>query len=128
MDEEEDDNAEDASEDSSDDDAEDDDDDDDQQVDVEFRRRVAEALQVAGMANGDVTVDGGDVEDSDDDDDDEEDSDDDAESVTESISMDDDQMLALDEKLASIFKERRTGKKGNNAGKCGVFCRTRKDV
>jgi DNA polymerase phi len=120
MEEEEDDNADDASEDSSDDDAEDDDEDGDEQVDAEFRRRVAEALQVAGMANGDATVDREDAEGSDDDDDDEEDSDDDAESVTESISMDDDQMLALDEKLASIFKERRTGKKGNNAGKFGV--------
>jgi hypothetical protein len=74
-----------------------------------------EALQVAGMANGGAM---GDEDEGDNSEHTDEDSEDDNESVTESIAMDDDQMLALDEKLASIFKERRTGKKSNNAGKC----------
>lgn len=95
-----------------------DDEEDDLEVDAEFRRRVADALQVAGAgvssrgaANG---VD--DDEDMQEDDGDEDDDVEDDESDKESISMDDDQMLALDDKLASIFKERRTGKKGNSAG------------
>jgi len=89
------------------------------EVDAEFRRRVAEALQVAGMS-GKGAGNADDVTDDDDEDEDEDenesDEEDDDESDKDSISMDDDQMLALDEKLASIFKERRTGKKGHSAG------------
>lgn len=73
-------------------------------VDPEFRRKIAEALQVAGMGNAD-----GDEEASDDEGD-EDDNDD-----TDSIAMDDDQMLALDEKLAAIFKSQKASKQdGNN--------------
>ena len=79
-------------------DVEEDDDDDTAQVDPEFRRKVAEALQVAGMANGE------DVEEDVDEDDVDSDSDD------VSISMDDDQMLQLDEKLGEIFKQQKEGK------------------
>lgn len=103
------DGAEDESESESEDEAEDD---NDGTVDPEFRRRVAEALQVAGVADKDS--DGENENDDDDQDDDEEDSED--ESDDDSVTMDDDQMLALDEKLASIFKERTAAKKGNNAG------------
>ncbi|KAJ9097367.1 hypothetical protein QFC19_006835 [Naganishia cerealis] len=74
-------------------------------VDPEFRRKIAEALQVAGMANANGDEDAGDEEgDSDDDDDDD----------ADSIAMDDDQMLALDEKLAAIFKSQKTSKQDNN--------------
>jgi DNA polymerase phi len=94
-----------------------DEEDDNMEVDAEFRRRVAEALQVAGMSGGENATNGDQDDDAMEDSADEEDDDeDDDESDKASISMDDDQMLALDEKLASIFKERRTGKKGNSAG------------
>lgn len=85
----------------------------DLKVDPEFRRRVAEALQVAGMADGEDIADEGDEESGEDEDDDDSDKD--------SIAMDDDEMLALDEKLASIFKERRSAKKGNNTAEALHF-------
>ncbi|KAJ9108957.1 hypothetical protein QFC21_000280 [Naganishia friedmannii] len=72
-------------------------------VDPEFRRKIAEALQVAGMGNAN-----GDEEASDDEGDDDDDND------ADSIAMDDDQMLALDEKLAAIFKSQKASKQDNN--------------
>lgn len=71
-------------------------------VDPEFRKRVAEALQVSGMADAEGE--------------DEAESGSDNESDTDSIAMDDDQMLALDDKLAAIFKSQTSaGKQGNKA-------------
>lgn len=67
------------------------------QVDPEFRRRVAEALQVSGMG-----VDG------------EEGSDDEDEESDEEV-WDDEQMLKVDEKLAEVFRQRA------NAGKSKDF-------
>lgn len=90
---------------SDDEEMEDDDDEADAQVDPEFRRRVAEALQVAGMGDG---ITGAEEEDADEDDEEEDESEDED-------AMDDEQMLALDEKLASIFKERTAAKKTNGA-------------
>ncbi|GHJ85594.1 hypothetical protein NliqN6_1996 [Naganishia liquefaciens] len=72
-------------------------------VDPEFRRKIAEALQVAGMANAGDEEQDGDEGDSEEDEDD-----------ADSIAMDDDQMLALDEKLAAIFKSQKTSKQDNN--------------
>lgn len=77
-------------------------------VDPEFRRKIAEALQVAGMGNPNGDEEASDNEDDNDDDDD-----------ADSIAMDDDQMLALDEKLAAIFKSQKSSKQdsNNNTGK-----------
>lgn len=69
-------------------------------VDPEFRRKIAEALQVAGMGNADEEENGDNSDDEDDD--------------ADSIAMDDDQMLALDEKLAAIFKSQKSSKQNNN--------------
>ncbi len=74
-------------------------DDANEEVDPEFRRKVAEALQVSGMADADAE-DSDSKEDSDDDD--------------ISITMDDDQMLQLDEKLAEVFQQQRQGKTGKS--------------
>lgn len=85
--------------------AEDDDeaeDETDAAVDPELRKRLAEALQVSGMAEEDE-------------DEDEDDSSEDEESDDESVTMDDDAMLALDDKLAAIFKSQAAGKKQNQA-------------
>lgn len=73
-------------------------------VDPEFRRKIAEALQVAGMTNAGDEEQNGDESNSDDDDDDD----------ADSMAMDDDQMLALDEKLAAIFKSQKSSKQDNN--------------
>lgn len=100
-DDEEDDDEDQESEDESSDDA-DVDDDADAAVDPELRKRLAEALQVSGMA--DEEIDG-----------DEDESSEGDESDDESVTMDDDAMLALDDKLAAIFKSQTTGKKQNQA-------------
>ena len=92
-------------EDQSDEESDDEDDDDlaNGDVDPEFRRKIAEALQVAGMTSA-----GDDEQNSE-----ESDADNDADDA-DSIAMDDDQMLALDEKLAAIFKSQKTSKQDNN--------------
>jgi DNA polymerase phi len=73
--------------------------DDDAEVDPEFRRKIAEALQVSGMG-----IDGDDdTEDGSDDDSDEEDED----------NWDDDQMLKVDEQLAEIFKQQAAATSGS---------------
>jgi DNA polymerase phi len=76
-------------------------------VDPEFRRKIAEALQVAGMTNEEQNGD-------------ESNGDDDSDDDADSIAMDDDQMLALDEKLAAIFKSQKSSKQDNN--NTGKFC------
>ncbi|CAE6491505.1 unnamed protein product [Rhizoctonia solani] len=85
-----------ASEDDS-DDSEDDGDDEDEEVEVdpEFRKQVAEALQVNGMAA---------VED------------DDSEDSEDELLLDDDQMMQLDEHLAKVFR----AQAGNTKGKKGA--------
>lgn len=66
-------------------------DDEDDEVDPEFRKRVAEALKVSGMATAD-----GEGEDDDSDD--------------ESV-WDDDQMMKIDDQLAAVFKAQGNSKK-----------------
>jgi DNA polymerase phi len=101
------DNAEDVEmEDSSDEEDEEIDEDAGGDVDPEFRRKIAEALQVAGMGNADEEENGDNSDDEDDD--------------ADSLAMDDDQMLALDEKLAAIFKSQKSSKQNNN--NTGMFC------
>ncbi|KAJ7489850.1 DNA polymerase phi-domain-containing protein [Mycena galericulata] len=63
---------------------------DDGEVDLELRRKIEEALRVDGVAVGD--------------------SDDDSEEEL----MDDEQMLAVDEQLAQVFRLRESEKKGKN--------------
>ncbi|KAG8715114.1 DNA-directed DNA polymerase [Ceratobasidium sp. 394] len=76
---------------SSDEEEEEDDSDDDAEVDPEFRRQVAEALQVNGMAPAE---DDGDSDDSDSEDE---------------VMLDDEQMMQLDEHLAKVFKSQAGG-------------------
>lgn len=84
-----------SSSDRSEEDEEDDEEDDEEaEVDAEIRKRVADALRTNGMT--------GDTE-----------GDDDSsspDSHDEDILLDDEQMMALDEKLAEIFKSRGVGK------------------
>lgn len=92
----------DASEESSDSDDEEDqeDSDDGGDVDPEIRERVAEALQASGMIDDDAeSVDSDDSEDT--------------------VVLDDDQMMQLDEQLAAIFKTSQTGIKKDRKG---AFC------
>lgn len=72
---------------------EEDEEDDSGDVDPELRKRIAEALQVNGADAAEA--EGGEDSDSEDE-----------------LLMDDDQMLALDDKLAEIFKSQVMGKKG----------------
>ena len=79
-------------------------------VDPAFRRRVAEALQVAGMLDDGTTRPNGKSSSSEDD---SEDDDDDGSSSEEEL-WDDDQMLKVDEQLAEVFRQRAgTARKGN---------------
>jgi DNA polymerase phi len=80
-------------------------------VDPELRKRIAEALQVNG-ADIDLNGMGDDDEEGD-------------ESDGDELLMDDDQMLALDDKLAEIFKGQivgRKGKKGTSSLSFGLSC------
>jgi len=83
-------------------DDEDDEDDEEAEVDAEIRHRVAGVLRTNGLA--------GDSEDGD--------NSSSSDSHYEDILLDDEQMMALDEKLAEIFKSRGVGK--NKAGT--YFC------
>lgn len=78
--------------------SENEDDEDDAEVDPEFRRQVAEALQVNGMAAADGS---------------------DSDSEDEVV-LDDDQMMQLDEHLAKVFK----AQAGNTKEKKGAHIRT----
>ncbi|KAF6764792.1 DNA-directed DNA polymerase [Ephemerocybe angulata] len=70
------------------------DDDEDEEIDLELRKKIEEAIRVAGVKPA--------TEDSDEEDDDED-------------LMDDDQMMAIDSQLAKVFGARANEKKGKNA-------------
>ncbi|KAG9125256.1 DNA-directed DNA polymerase, partial [Ceratobasidium sp. 392] len=76
---------------SSDEEEQDEDSDDDAEADPEFRKQVAEALQVNGMAPA------------------EDDSDNDSSDSEDEVMLDDEQMMQLDEHLAKVFKSQAGG-------------------
>lgn len=87
-----------------------DDDDEDVDVDEKFRSDVLEALKAGGIAHeeSDDDEEGGDGTSDDDDDDD------DKESVPD---LTDDQMLAIDDKLAEIFRQRMSSRQNKKEAK-----------
>lgn len=79
--------------------------DQDEEVDPELRKRIAEALQMESV-----------LEDASDGDSQGKDSDDDDSDESDIEMMDDDQMMALDDKLAEIFRSSRAASKNSKGG------------
>ncbi|KAG8909871.1 DNA-directed DNA polymerase, partial [Tulasnella sp. 417] len=79
--------------------------DQDEEVDPELRKRIAEALQMEDILEGSSNSDSQ-----------EEDSDDDNSDESDIEMMDDEQMMALDDKLAEIFRSSRAASKKSKDG------------
>ena len=78
-----------------------DEDEEDEEPDLELRSKIEEALRASGIEPADDSEGEDDLE--------------------EEI-MDDDQMMAIDDQLAEIFRSRANEKKGGKGGSCRCHC------